>query len=187
MKTIISYKQFINESKVKVYHGDNHNTKVLNPSLMNNGNNQEGIGIYFGSLETAEKYGKNVIEADIDTKNFIESREPIQKHLKNKIKDILIDLHKIDPEILYYDCTDWGIEVQEPEDVKYYHLEELAENLKDEEVRNFQVDLAQKFGVINFVKSWIKVFPRIYGTYHKQYDEEIWYAILSPKVKLTTI
>ena len=31
-------------SHIKVYHGDNHNTTKLDPILMNNGNNQEGIG-----------------------------------------------------------------------------------------------------------------------------------------------
>jgi len=184
MKTYKKFLESLHESKTIIYHGDNHNTTKLDPALMNNGNNQEGIGIYFGSLETAKSYGKNIVKLEIQNKDFINARESISKHLKSKVYNLLIKLHKLDTEILYYDCTDWGIEVQEPEDVQDYHIKELTNYLKDEEVRNFQIDYANKFGVQNFVKIWNEVFPNIHGTYYKQYNDELWYAVINTKLKV---
>jgi len=42
----MKFKEFINESTEITYHGDDFGTKKLEAKLMNNGNNQEGIGIY---------------------------------------------------------------------------------------------------------------------------------------------
>ena len=176
------FRDYINES-ITIYHGDNHNTTKLDSKLMNNGNNQEGIGIYFGSLETAESYGKNIVYLEINPKNFIESREPVKKHLRSKLQDILVELHNLDPEPLYYDCTDWGMEVSSPEDIEPYHLAQLAKNIENEEVRNFQIDMAEKFSVENFVKIWNKIYPNIYGTYHVQ-PNDTWYAVINTKLKL---
>ena len=55
---------------IKIYHGDNYNTNKLSPKLMNSGNNQEGIGIYFGDLETAQFYGNNIVNIEINENNF---------------------------------------------------------------------------------------------------------------------
>ena len=166
-----------------IYHGDNFTTIKLSPKLMNHGNNQEGVGIYFGSLDTAQVYGKNIISANINPKKFINSRDPIGKHFESKIKNILFELHKTNNEPLYYDMTDWGIEVQEPEEVDIFLLGELAHKLKNEQVRNFQVDMANKFGVETFVKVWNKVLPNIHGTYQDQ-SNDTWYAVINTKIKV---
>lgn len=183
----MKFKEFINESKVIVYHGDDFGTKKLDPKFMNNGNNQEGIGIYFGSFETAELYGKYIIQAEIDTKKFIDSRKNIGEYINSKqLSKILIDMWKSDEETMYYMITDW-IEVSEPEDVKLNHIEYLAEKMQDEEVRNFQITLAEQFGVVNFVKSWNKHYKNIHGTYQKQNADEIWYCIINTKQKVTFV
>ena len=179
----MSFRTLLESTKI-IYHGDNFNTTKLDPKLMNYGNNQEGIGIYFGTLETAQSYGKNIIQTTIDTKKFINSRESIGKYFKSKIKDILFELHKIDNEPLYYDLTDWGVEIQEPEDVDIFLLGQLAHNIKDDEVRNFQIDMANKFGVQNFVKIWNKILPNIHGTYNKKLN---FYAIINTKIKVEKV
>jgi len=68
----MKFKEFINEASnmVTIYHGDNYGTKKLDPKLMNNGNNQEGIGIYFGTLDVAEDYGKNIVQVTVNKKDF---------------------------------------------------------------------------------------------------------------------
>lgn len=173
--------------EVEIFHGDNFNTKKLDPKLMNNGNNQEGIGIYFGNLQTAESYGKNIVKTSINPKRFIPARDSISDHIKVRdISKLLKELHKIDNEPLYYEVTDWGEEVPEPEDIKDYHLEDLAENIKDEEVRNVQIDLAEKFGVLNFVKVWLKVVKGIDGTFTDR-PSDTWYAVLNPKYSLEKV
>jgi len=180
----MKFSDYINESKTTIYHGDNFGTKKLEPKLMNNGNNQEGIGIYFGDLETAETYGSNIVTAEIDPKNYIDSRKDIGKYVKvNKITDILNDMIKADADAMYYMITDWGIEIAEPEDIEYGHLEFLADKMQNDEVRNFQVTLAETFGVQAFVESWNKHLPKIHGTFQPQ-NRDIWYCVINTKVKV---
>ena len=184
----MKFKDFLNESKVVTYHGDDFGTKKLEAKLMNNGNNQEGIGIYFGSLTTAETYGKYVVKAEINHSKFIDSREDIGKYIKvDKIAKLFVHLHKLDGEPLYYMVTDWGIDgVVEPEDVEPQHLKELASKMLEEEVRNFQITLAEAFGVVDFVEAWNKII-KIPGTYQKQGGDEFWYAIIDTKIKVEKI
>lgn len=182
----MKFKEYINESKTIIYHGDNFSTKKLESKLMNNGNNQEGIGIYFGSLETAKAYGKNIIHTEIDTKKFINSRGEISKFLKlSEIINILTDMYKEDVEAMYYIITDWGIEISEPEDIEEYMFEELAQNMSNDDVRDFQTTLANTFGVVPFVESWNK-HTKIDGTYQDQ-GNDIWYAVINTKIKVKQI
>jgi hypothetical protein len=183
MKT---FKEYITESTTVTYHGDNFNTKKLDIKLMNNGNNQEGIGIYFGSLETAQSYGKNIVKAEIDTKKFIDSRGYIGDFVaKSKIIKLLTELYKSDNEEFYYFITDY-VEVMEPEDVNKQNISELADMLSDEQVRNFQITLAEKFGVVVFVELWNKII-KIDGTYQEQNSDETWYCIINTNIKLSKI
>lgn len=185
MKT---YKEFISEGKkLTIFHGDNFNTKKLDPKKMNKGNNQEGIGIYFSNIiETAKEYGKNVISIEVDKSKLIPSRGYIGGEIDaNKIAKILKAMYEVDNEEMYYYMTDY-VEIIEPEDIEDYHFEELANNVRGEQVRNFQIDLANTFGVVNFIKAWNK-FTDIDGTYEKQRDNEIWYAISNPKIKVKQI
>jgi hypothetical protein len=181
----MKFKDFITEGVTVTYHGDNFGTKKLDAKLMNNGNNQEGIGIYFGPLETAQGYGKNIIKTEVNPKNFIGSRDDVSKHIKKiSILALLTELHRTDNEPFYYALTDWGKEIMEPEDVTRDDLMFLANVYKDEEVRNFQIDLAEKFGVTTFVEIWNRIFKNIHGTYNKDLD---WYCIINTKQKVKSL
>lgn len=180
--------EFLNEATITLYHGDDYGTSKLNPKLMNNGNNQEGIGIYFSNIiDTAKAYGKDIVSCDIDSSKFINARELVSKHLSQaKIINMLKAFHKSNPEEFFYFVSDY-IEVHEPEDVKAQHYIEMAKNVKSEQIRNFQTNMAELFGVELFVKMWNKEFPNIHGTYHPHNSKEIWYSIINTDLKLTKI
>ncbi len=170
----------INEvNLIKIYHGDNFGTKRLKPKLMMNGNVQEGIGIYFGTLEVAQTYGKDVVYVEVNPNNFIPARDTVKRKVKLAYK-ILRDLWKIDLEAMYYLLTDW-MEIHEPEDVTRSDIEYLATKMGEDEVRNFQITLAESFGVENFVKIWNKIYPKNLGTYNSDLD---FYAIIKPSIFL---
>lgn len=184
---MIKFKEYINEESamVEVYHGDNYDTtKIEIKNMMSkSSNNQEGIGIYFGSLDVAKDYGENIVKAKVNKKRFWGSRNILSKHARrNSVLSLFKKLHEIDNKPLWYMCTDWGIEVYNPEDVEHSHLRELADKMMSEEVRNFQITMAQNFGVEKFVPIWNDVFFDNLGTYSKEND---FYCIISPKVKLT--
>ena len=184
----MTFKNLILEGrKVTIFHGDNFRTKKLEPKLMNNGNNQEGIGIYFSNnIETAKTYGKDLISVEVDEKKLIPSRGYIGEEIgTDKIAELLKAMNEVDNEEMYYYMTDW-IEIYEPEDIEDYHFEMMAENIQDDQVRNFQIDLAQKFGVEDFVEAWNKI-TKIDGIWEEQYSGEIWYAIINPKIKVQQI
>ena len=181
MKT---FREIVQEATtITIYHGGPAIVKTIDPKWMMTAasNNQEGIGIYFGNLDVASSYGRSIVQAEINPKKFIDSRESIGKYSKGILNQLLQILHKTDNEPLYYELTDWGVEVQEPEDVTSAHLRELSLNLKDEEVRNFQIDMAQKFGVEAFVEAWNKIYPQIHGTYNKDLG---FYAVINSKIKV---
>jgi len=50
-------------------------------------------------------------------------------------------------------------------------------------VRNFQIDLANRFGVDQFVNIWNKT-TKIDGTKQKQPNGAMWYSVINPKIKL---
>lgn len=174
-----------------VYHGDNFGTTKIDPKWMlhADSNNQEGVGIYFGTLlETAQAYGKDIVKAEINHKKFIDSRASVSKLNKASTVKLLQELHKIDNEPLWYLLTDYNFEVYEPEDVEDYHLEKLYDKMKSTQIRWFQIELAEKFGTENFVKAWNKHL-KIDGTFQVQdkSTNNIWYAIINTDIKLTKI
>jgi len=184
-------KLLLEAKTVTTYHGDNFGTKKLEPKLMMQkaSNAQEGVGIYFGSFETAEGYGKHLVSAEVDPSKFINSRGDVGKELKLiPVTLFLSELHKLDSEPFYYALTDWvgsgAREIAEPEDVIETDLNFLAEKYLDEEVRNFQIDMAEKFTVEKFVETWNRVFENIHGTYNKDLD---WYCIINTKQTVTTL
>jgi len=181
------FSDYLNESKkktIRLFHGDNHNTTKIDPKLMmqKNSNNQEGVGIYFGTLETARHYGKNIVYIDVEKNSFFNSRDLIEdcKELSKKLIKILLELKKIDNEEMYYFVTDWGIECDE-KNINETVLKEVAEYLQTEEIRNFQIDMAEKFGVVNFVRVWNKVLPHNNGLFCKETN---FYAVINPKIKV---
>lgn len=188
---MLTFKQFackLNESSFLIYHGDNYNTTKLIPKLMNNGNNQEGIGIYFSDdIKTAKDYGKDVISLNINERNFINSRDILKKHLSKKdLVGLLKILHQSDNESFFYYISDY-IEVSEPEEVEDYHIEEFIQHIEREQIRNFQIDMANNFGVEVFVKAWNFIFKNIHGTYYNNNDNEIWYCVINDKLKVSKV
>jgi len=178
-----------NKTHLTIYHGDNFGTSKLEPKLMNNGNNELGIGIYFGNRDTADSYGKYIISTEINPKKFVEARDDASKHIKkDKLVKLLRELHNMDDEPLYYAITDYGIEV-EPDEVEDIHLDMLAGYMLEEEMRNLQIDLAQKFSnyLIEFVKEWNRII-KIDGTKMDRGGEiGFWFCIINPKYKVTKV
>lgn len=102
------------------------------------------------------------------------------------ILDILLDMFNSNLEEMYYMVTDYGVVVYKPEDIQTKHILMLSKLLATEQVRNFQIELAEKFGVVEFVKSWNK-HTNIDGTYNKNTDDEIWFAIVNTNIPVTKI
>lgn len=180
----INFLNLLNED-LKIYHGDNHNTKLPNPKLMmtKNSNNQEGVGIYFSDdINAAKDYGGNIISISINKKNFIESRDRVNSHInKSKLISLLKAMTKIDKEEMYYYMSDYT-ELAEPDDIDESSYSNVADAIGNEEVRNLQVELARIIGVESFVKLWNKII-KIDGTYHRN-GSDVWYAVINPKYKL---
>lgn len=171
---------------VTIYHGDNHNTVSLNPRLMNNGNNEEGIGIYFSDdISVAEYYGRDVISAEVSQRKFIESREPIYTMGSQNVVAMMKELHKIDPEKFFYDLTDWGIELTEPDEVDEGLIEDLYQNTRNSQVRHWQVEMAEAFGVVNFVRLWNR-YIGFSGTFHRLHNNT-WYAVIDTSIRVNKV
>ena len=56
--------------------------------------------------------------------------------------------------------------------------------MKTEHIRNFQIELAQKFNTEDFVKAWNK-FVKIDGTFQKQPNGDVWYAVINTDIKVS--
>lgn len=174
------------ESMITIYHGDDFGTTAINPKLMNNGNNEEGIGIYFSNnLSTAKHYGKDVVSCEVDESKLIDSRAMVAKLGKAKVKKVLMAMMKADLETFFYLASDY-VEVVEPEDVEEWHIDPIYANMSDMQVRHFQIMLANQFGVETFVDAW-NTHIKLDGTFHEQRDGEVWYAITNPKIKLSKV
>lgn len=184
----MNLKEAMPSNEIMVFHGDNYNTIKLEPKLMNNGNNQEGIGIYFSNeKETAESYGKNVVSTVINIKNFVESREDASKHISLPIMiKMLQDMKKVDGEEMYFFMSDYA-EIMEEDDIEPMHYKIVAKSVLDNEIRNLQITLAEIIGATHFVKLWNKYLPKIHGTYNKNSDKEIWFAIINTNYKLEKV
>ena len=171
----------IQAHSITVYHGDNHGTTAMDPKLMNYGNNQEGIGIYFGTLDTARGYGDKIASTTIDTANFLNSRSITADKLSiGNLTTLIQELNKRDSDFWYL-FTDFGMDVEQ-DTVEEYHCSELAQALGDDELRNMQITLAERSNVELFVQLWNKIFPNVHGLY----DDEF-YAILNTNYKLTKV
>jgi len=186
------FNDYLNETSAKaakiieIYHGDNFNTTELSASLMNNGNNQEGIGIYFSNkISTAESYGKNIIKIEVQNSKLIDSRTNISKIGKDKIQKLLHSLMKYDLEGTFYFISDY-IEIQNPEDLTANHIDEVVKYLLKEQVRYFQINLVKVYGVENFVREWNKIV-KIDGTFQKRSNDEMWYSIINDKIKVLKV
>lgn len=171
----------IQSQSITVYHGDNYGTTTMNPKLMNYGNNQEGIGIYFGTLDTAHGYGDKIVSTVIDTANFLNSRTvTADKLLMDKLTTLIQELNKHNSDFWYL-FTDFGMDVEQ-DTVEKHHCNELALALGDDELRNMQITLAERSNVELFVQLWNKIFPNVHGLYNDEF-----YAIINTNYKLSKV
>jgi hypothetical protein len=165
-------------NKITIYHGSDHILHMHDHKYMNtfSSNNQEGIGYYFGDLDTAKSYGDKIFSTTIDNSNFINSRGYVSELLDvNKLIILFQELNKLDSSVFVTDLQDWGIEITDSNDVTDKHLQILALHQQDQEIRNFQIDLCEKFGNVNFIDTWNSTFPDIKGTFN---DEINFYCII---------
>lgn len=141
---------------IRLFHGNNYNVTEINPARMYGfGNNQEGVGIYFGSeKKIAEHYGSTVISIFVN-----------KKHIKNS-DDLLVDVG-LDPfnifkdaqvqdeEAFFYYASDRVI-VTEPDEIDDNVLRDLVVEVAEEKLQFFQADMAEIMGSESFVASWNK-------------------------------
>ena len=171
----------IQTQPITVYHGDNYGTTHINSRLMNYGNNQEGIGIYFGTLDTARTYGKDIVSTVINPSNFLNSREITEDKLPlDKLTTLIQELNKRDSDFWYL-FTDFGMDVEQ-DTVERHHCSELAIALGDDELRNMQITLAERSNVEASVTLWNDIFPEVHGLYNEEF-----YAIINTNYKLTKV
>lgn len=168
-----------------VYHAQPLPMKRIEKKRMftSDSNLQEGIGIYFGSLDVASHYGEYVYSTQIDDSKYLESRNAIGDEISiGNIREILRELLEKDKESMYALVTDYGIEPLNPENISDSNIKELARMMESEEVRNFQIELAQAFSPEHFIQSWGEVLPQIEGTKNSELG---FYAILNENAKIT--
>jgi len=186
MKT---FKEFC-ENKINditLYHGDNFGTKETKSKLMNNGNNQEGIGIYFSPhIKTATIYGNKIVKVEVNKEKFIDSRLLVKKVsiITDKLKDLLVSLFPYEKEAFFYEYTNYFSDITDQEDMTADDVRLLSDAYSKEEVRNLQITLAEITGVENFVKEWNRIYPDIWGTVGKK-DE--FYAIIKTGLKTESV
>lgn len=168
------------------YHGDNHGTREITAKNMwLGGNSQEGIGIYFGPMEVAKHYGKQIVSAEVTPENYIESRSVAIDTLGYKnIHKILLALQKADLESMYYFISDYGFDVGEIEDVADFNIEAMVEILGNNEVRNFQIELVERFDIQTFVDIWNSEVPEIHGLKDTEVE---FYIVINYNVKLNPL
>ena len=169
---MIRFEEFVESTSVVAYHGDNFGLTEVNGNYSRmyskNSNVQEGIGIYFSTnRETAKGYGSKVAKTTINTNKLLPSRSPIGR-VVNKVAGInlLKELNK-NSEEFWMILTDYGYEVEDSKEATRY-LPMLWEQIKEEQVRNVQIELLQacKEDTKLFVEAWLKT-TRKYGTYNK--------------------
>jgi hypothetical protein len=86
-------------------------------------------------------------------------------------------------EDFWYLLTDYGIELAEPTDMMDYHVAELFDMMKMNEIRNWQLELALASNVNAFVAGWNK-FIKIDGIYE---TDTKFYAIINTAITATPV
>ena len=179
-----------NNKKI-LYHGGRKKFTKIYPKYMfiDSSNAQEGIGIYFTPyLEVAQKYGKHVMFIEIeDFKKFIDSYAIASDVYKLYEIEKVVDLIKVnDKDELYYYITNWmEIDYDSSVDELKEAFKSILPDMLENEIRNFHVELAEIFGVEEFVNAWNKVFGnRFYGTYNPKLE---FYAVMNTKIKVNVL
>lgn len=151
----------LTENKV-LYHGDNFGTTQLTPKWMmhDESNNQEGIGIYFSpDINIAKSYGNKISKISADNLRIVNSRMPFGNAIKKRDAVNLMKYIFNNDEDFWYKLISDYIQVPDPEDVDEYHFEMLYDIMKDQEIRNWQIEIAKATDITNFVTGWNKYIP----------------------------
>lgn len=171
----------LTESKV-LYHGDNFGTTQLTPKWMmhSESNNQEGIGIYFSpDINIAKSYGTKISKISADNLRIVNSRMPVSKAIKTKDAVNLLKYIFDNDEDFWYKISDY-IEITGPEDVEDYHFQTFYSMMKDQEIRNWQSEIAMATDITVFVTGWNKYIP-IDGLYEERTKH---HSIINTNVKV---
>jgi hypothetical protein len=166
-----SFKTFLAEATTTVYHGDDYSTTKIDVSRMDTGNNQVGIGVYFGTLETAKTYGKNIISIDINPKNFKDGFKSI---------DEITNMKSIINLLTFIEKGDKGFK-RIHEDFGTESVDELAYMLGASEARNFQIEVSEYSSTKIFVAAWNKTMKNIHGLFEKQTG---FYSVINTNYKV---
>lgn len=170
-----------------LYHGDNVGTTFLDPKWMfrTDSNNQEGIGIYFSpDINVAETYGSKISSISKQGLRIVESRQLAVDYIDIAQAAKFTKALNDSSEDFWYVYSDYGIEVAEPEDVQDHHHIELQQKMLNEEIRNWQIEMAQLSEDINvYVSAWNKFF-NIDGLYE---TESQFYSIINTHVQVTPV
>jgi hypothetical protein len=182
----------LTESNEVLYHGDDYGTTALTPQWMMHGerftnkrsNNQEGVGIYFTpEIEVAKTYGSKISQISTEGLKVVNSRMSVKNAVKKSDALKLLNYLNENNENFWYLITDYNIEITGPEDVEPYHLQMLFNAMKDQEIRNWQIELADASSVIDLVTGWNKFIP-IDGLYE---SVSKFYSIINTNVKVTPV
>lgn len=150
-----------------LYRGTTQKTdQVIDPKRMLDSNCQEGPGIYFSdNIAAASIYGDNVVVAELpDSTIFIDSRESVADAISKDsfLRMVSILTSSAEGSSVFSDIlADYGIEaaIDEP-CVPVYMIYDFYELVKEEQIRNFAIEMSERFGVEAFFKAFGgNVFP----------------------------
>lgn len=168
-----------------LYHGDDFGTTNLTIGLMmhERSNNQEGVGIYFSpDIEVAKSYGSKVSQISTRGLKFINSRLPVRRAVGEfGMVRLMKYLNKVNDEFWYL-LSDY-VEVSDQGEVRDYHFSEIYRMVGTEEIRNFQIELAQASSVKDLVEGWNR-YIKIDGLYEpvSQFYSVINYNVVATPV-----
>ena len=167
----MKFKEYLQEAtsnKITIYHSSNVYIPNIDPKYMLHGNAQEGVGIYFSEdLQETKGYGDKTVKIEINKRNFKYSRDDTFKHCSMlSISQLLNELKNYDNDSMIILASDYGIDSNS---LRQSHLIEISKQIGDTEIRNFQIELAQRFSVEQLVSAWNKVFPKIHGLYENSH------------------
>ena len=174
-----------NPSPLRVYHGGDFPTRSLDPKWMAHAeaNQQEGVGIYFSTnLDTAKRYGSDIIFADIDLDRFVPSRDDVSKHISTQqLAEILLHMDRaLSGDEMYYFVTDW-LEYPSNTPLSYRAAYKIAKAYSDSEVRHLQNQWAYAIDEVAFVNAWNSVLD-FDGTMNEVVPGEIFFAVINPEI-----
>ena len=145
MGNYMTFKKYLNESKITLYHGDNYGTHFISSKKMDQGNMQEGPGIYFSNdITVAEGYGSKIISIEADPSQFLNSRKLVKQEraLSNNLLYILKDLWKKDAESMFYFVSD----IMKTENINSNNIHEWASSNHFEISLQSIADIMGKYG-----------------------------------------